>query len=97
MGRRDRLRAAVRSAGERQSQGDGCRCPLHTKPGASHRARTSGDKPSGKRGFAVGRAVVVPLRHVPARIDVIVFLERPARVACKVEGVAIKSHGDQAD
>lgn len=36
-------------------------------------------------------AVVVPLRHVPARTDVIVFLERPARVAWKVDGVAIKS------
>lgn len=47
--------------------------------------------------MAAGMAVVVPLWHVPAKTDVIVFLEQPARVACKVEGVAIKSHGDQAD
>ena len=36
-------------------------------------------------------AVVITLWKVPARTAVIVFLERPARVAWKVDGVAIKS------
>ena len=71
-----KLRAAVRSASERQSQGDGSPCPLQAKPGASHRARTLGDKPSGKRGFAVGLAVVVPLRHVPGGTAAIPLVER---------------------
>lgn len=35
-------------------------------------------------------AVVVPLRHVPVRTDVIVFLERPARVAWRVDGAAVQ-------
>jgi hypothetical protein len=47
--------------------------------------------------MTTGMAVVVPLRHVPVRTAVIVFLERPARVAWKVEGSAIKSQSDQAD
>lgn len=40
--------------------------------------------------MAAGMAVVVPLRHVPVRTDVIVFLERPARVAWKVVGAAVQ-------
>ena len=70
-----KLRAAVQSAAP-ASQGDGCPCLHPTKPGASHRARTSGDKPSGKRGFAVGLAVVVPLRHVPGGVAAIPLVER---------------------
>lgn len=40
--------------------------------------------------MATGMAVVVPLRHVPVRTDVIVFLERPARVAWRVDGAAVQ-------